>query len=431
VAVGTLSVPSASQPGPRRLSFVDVAGAAARDNLELRAAVFDVAVAEAQLAQAWGAARPQVSLTASYVRLQDRSTESFTVGNPFSGVPPTITITLPPPDPSVLAARIAVTMPLYTGGRLESHVRLAEANVRGARIFVERLGRRVVFAAQQAYLQVLLAQESFTAAQRGVAQAEESLRVARARREAGTAPEFDVLRAAVAVAAARQELVRAQTAAQTAQSELNALLNLPLDTALELTDTLEPRPVAGTLEALTARALGARPELAELRARVDAARAGLELATSGGRPNVAIAAGYDATGNFNASAGSWSVTLAVSLPLFDGGVTVARIREARLRLEQLAVLEAQTKQRIELEVQRGWLGLEQANAQLVTAAVAVAQGREAARIAGLRYEAGAGTVLDVLSAQAAFARAELELATARFQQSFSRISLSLATGGAL
>lgn len=52
-------------------------------------------------------------------------------------------------------------------------------------------------------------------------------------------------------------------------------------------------------------------------------------------------------------------------------------------------------------------------------------------IAGLVYEAEAGIVLDILSAQAALAQADLALATARFQQNLARISLAFAAGGSL
>src|SRR3989304_6125762 len=112
--------PSAQgQPAPRRLAFAEVATATLQNNLQLRVAMLDVAVAEAQLA---------------------------------------------------------------------------------------------VFSAEQTYLQILLAQENVTAARRTLAQAEESLRVARARVQAGAAPEFDVLQADVAVAGARAGRRRARAA---------------------------------------------------------------------------------------------------------------------------------------------------------------------------------------------------------------------------
>ncbi len=285
----TFTPPAQGQPAPRRLAFAEVATTALQSNPQLRVALLDVAVAEAQLAQARGAKNPQVNLSGSYTRSQEQPGQTLTFPNPFGPTPPEITVTLTPPDPNMLAVRLGVEFPLYTGGRLEARIALAEASLRGARAVFARTAQLVVFSAEQTYLQILLAQENVTAARRTLAQAEESLRVARARVQAGAAPEFDMLQADVAVAGARQGLVRAQTAAQNAQAELNAMLNLPLATSLEPTDTLEPRPVPGTLEAAIARATRERPELAELRARMDAARAAIDLAASGARPNVVSA----------------------------------------------------------------------------------------------------------------------------------------------
>jgi outer membrane protein TolC len=142
---------------------------------------------------------------------------------------------------------------------------------------------------------------------------------------------------------------------------------------------------------------------------------------------VVLGASYDVGGSPSNLSGTWSVTLSLS----DGGITRERIREAELRLEQLKVLEAQTKQRIELKVRQAWLALDQAAAEVTAAAGGVEQGREAARIAGVRYQAGVGTSLELLSAQAGLAQAELALASARFNQNFARVRLILAAGGSL
>jgi outer membrane protein TolC len=269
------------------------------------------------------------------------------------------------------------------------------------------------------------------AAQRAADQANESLRVARARFSTGAAPQFDVLQAEVAVANAEQALVRAQTSTASALANLNAALNLPLDSALDLADTLEPRPVDGTLAAAIAQALRARPDLAAVQSQIAAAQAGVDVAASGGRPTVSLAGGYDvgnASGQANSVSGRWFVSLSVTLSVSDGGVTHARIREAQARLEQMKAREAQIKQQVELDVRQAWLALQQAAAELVASAKAVEQGREAARLAAVRYEAGVGTSLEVLSAQATLAQGELSLAPARFNQNAARNQLILATG---
>ncbi|MCI0353440.1 MAG: TolC family protein, partial [Acidobacteria bacterium] len=167
----------------------------------------------------------------------------------------------------------------------------------------------------------------------------------------------------------------------------------------------------------------------EVRSRLEAARAGIQLAASGGRPSVTISAGYDMSGTgTTGTTATWFVTLGVTLLIFDGGITNERIREARLRVEQLTVLEAEIKQQIEVDVRQAWLALQQADGELVHAARAVEQGREASRLASVRYEAGVGTSLEVISAQAALAQADVALASARFGHHTARNRLLLATG---
>ncbi len=431
VIAGAVALPVRAQPGVRRVSFADVATAVVQNNLELRAAALDVAVARAQLAQAQGGRLPQLTLSGSYTRNQEQAGQTLSFPNPFGPTPPVISIVLPSADPNVYAARLGISYPLYTGGRVEAQIALAEANLRGAQATFTRTQQQVVYSAEQTYLQGLLAGENVAAAQRALAQANESLRVSQARFSTGAAPQFDVLQAQVAVANAEQTLVRAQVGGASAQVNLSAALNLPQDTPLELTDTLTARVVEGTLADAIARALRARPDLVALQSQIAAAQASIDVATSGGRPIVSVGAGYG-LGNSNGQAtsisGAWSVTLGVTLSVFDGGITQAKVREAQLRVDQLKVREAQTRQQIEVDVRLAWLALQQAAGQSTAAMKAVEQGREAARLAAVRYEAGVGTSLEVVSAQSTLAQAELSLASARFDQNAARIQLILATG---
>jgi outer membrane protein TolC len=428
LVLGTLA-PAHGQAAARRLSFAELATAVAQRNLQLRAAVFDVAIAQAQLAQARGARLPQVTVTGSYTTAQVQPGTTVTIPNPFG--PGTITLTIPGPTPDQILLRLGLQYALYTGGRVESQIALADANLRGAQAVFQRTTQQVVFSTQQAYLRGLLARENLVAAQQTMEQAGESLRVARARVQAGVAAEFDALQAEVAVANAEHGLVRAAAEVRGADASLNALVNHPLGESLELTDTLAPRPVSGALQAAIDQALRGRPELAEMAARIEATKASIALAASGARPTVSVGANYDVSGTPGSNSGAWSATLAVTLSLYDGGITREKIREAELRLQQLDAQQASVRQQVELEVRQAWLALEQAAGELAAASKAVEQGREAARIAQVRYEAGLGTLLEVLSAQNTLAQSQLGLASARFNQNVARVQLALATGGVL
>lgn len=420
-------------PAPRTLTQAEAITLALQQNQQLRVAAFEVTVARAQLAQAKAAASGQVNAQASYTRVKEQGPTTLAI--PFGGT--TITVTLPAPSPDLYDVRLVYQYPLYAGGRIEAQVALAEANLKGAEAMLERLKQQIVFGVRQAYYQVLLAQAGMEVAERAAAQATENLRVARARVVAGVSPRFDEIQADVALATARQTQVRARNAIAQASQGLNALLNLPLNTPLLLKDPFVVEPVRTGLEALIAKALETRPELAEVRARQAAAQAAVQLAESGAKPTVALSAApsYSNTTGALFAGGSgafnWSITLAATLNLFDGGITQEKVREAQLRLEQLQALEAQQRQSIELEVRQAFLNLQSAQEELTGADALVTQANEALRIASVRFQAGVGTNLEVLSAQASSSQAEGSKAQALFNYSVARAGLERAIGGAV
>jgi outer membrane protein TolC len=416
---------SASAQAPHRLTLQQAVEVALRQNRQLQVAAYEVAIARAQLAQARAAAAVQVSVQGSYTRTQEQ--EPISVGG---------LLLLPAPSPNVYDARVVAQYPLVTGGRVDAQIAVAEANLRGAQAAYERLRQQVVFTVRQAYYQVLLARAGEAAAERGLAQAAENLRVARARVAAGVSARFDEVQAEVAVASARQALVRARTGVAQAVQALNAALNLPLDTPLELADGFTDDPVQTPLPQLVARALVVRPELAELQARRDAARAAVELAASGGRITLVLSGAYAYSNSGALGPGTdfgttWSVTLAATLAVADGGLTQQRVVEAQQRVAQLEAAMDQQRQAIEVEVHQAYLTLQSAREELAEADALVAQADEALRLAQVRFAAGVGTALEVISAQASLAQAEAARAQAQFAYSVARAQLERAVGEAV
>jgi len=406
---------------------------ALQQNPQLRVAAYEVSVARAQLAQARAGTAVHANLQGSYTRTQEGTSATIPCDG---GPPPPCSITVPAPSPNIYDARLVLQYPLYSGGRIEAQVAMAEANLRGAEATFERIRQQIVFGVRQAYYSLLLAQAGLAAADRSAAQAAENLRVARARVAAGVSPRFDEVQAQVAVASAQQAQVRARNGVAQATQGLNALLNFPLDTPIAPTEGFTAVPVETPLDRLLARALEIRPELAEVRARMNAAQAAVQLAESGGRINLGLsgAYSYSNTGAFGpgtAMATTWSVTLAATLTMADGGLTKERVDEARQRLEQLKAAEAQQRQAIELEVRQAYLNLLSAREEIVAADALVAQAAEALRIANVRFEAGVGTSLEVLSAQASSSQADAAKSQAQYAYQVARASLERAVGEAV
>ncbi len=421
--------PGVAQAQPRTLTQAEALALALQQNPQLRVAAFEVTVARAQLAQARAGTAIQANVQGSYTRTQ----EGVATTIPDSGGD---LIVIPAPSPDLYDARLILQYPLYSGGRIEAQIAMAEANLKGAEATFERIKQQIVFGVRQAYFSLVLAQAALDSANRSVAQAAESLRVARARVAAGVSPRFDEVQAQVAVASAQQAQVRARNGVAQAMQALAGLLNLPLDTAIVPSDAFGLVPVATPIERLLARALEIRPELAEVQARQAAAQAAVRLAESGGRLNLGLSGAYSysnsgALGPGTTLSSTWSVTLAATVNVADGGLTKERTDEATQRLEQLKAAEAQQRQAIELEVRQAYLNLQSAREEMAVADALVAQAAEALRIANVRFEAGVGTSLEVLSAQASSSQADAAKSQAQFSYNVARAALERAVGEAV
>lgn len=418
-------------PEARPITLSQALLTALQNNLALRVAFFEVQVTQAQLAQAMAAKSGALNGTLGYTRTSERATSFVIPANTFGpGLPPAETTITFPVSPDVYVVNLGYQYPLYSGGRLEAQIALARAGAKGAEAALERTKQEVALQTKLAYFQVLVAQAGLQVAQQNVAQAEETLRIAQARVRAGTSPRFDEIQAEVNLANARQGLVRARNGVAVATQGLAAVLALPLDVPLRPQETMEVVPVTAAPADLVARGLRERPELAEHQARVEAVEAALALARAGGRPVVGLSGGLslDGIGTGGVALG-WSISLAATFPLFDGGLTAAKIREAELRLEQLKVAQAQLRQSIELQVRQAVLNLGAAAEEVAAARAAIEQAREALRIAQVRFREGVGTNLEVISAQAALAQAEGARVQALFSYNTARAQLERAVGG--
>lgn len=290
----------------------------------------------------------------------------------------------------------------------------------------------VFLAAVQAFFQRQAAAAALEAATLAEKAALESLNAAEARYRVGSATPADRLQARTAHAQAVLNRINAEGAVQTAQGALANVIGIdptqpfalaPLPAAAP--DALFEADVARLIEEARAR----RPDLAAAQAQfraaqanVDAARAAhlptLSFGINAGRSQIAGQPAYD----------SASIGLTLRIPLFSGFSTTYRVHAAEAEAEVQAARREELRLRVALEV---W----NAHASLATATQAVKTAREllesavqSERVAAGRYRAGVGSILDLLSAQAALASARQSLIQAGTNWYVSRAGLAQAMG---
>lgn len=309
---------------------------------------------------------------------------------------------------------LVLNQAILTFGRLHYAALASELSVRSARENYRTQLDNLVQLTAADYTDVLLAAEEVEVARQNLAAREATLENAQLRFDAGQLPRFDVISNQAAASNARSELIVAENRLATAEARLATRLGLPPNQPLELA----PLPVAEMPELDLAgareRALEARPELDALRWSVEAAEARVGAAAAEDNPRLDL---QNSTVNRNVtgfSPGTQNTTsLVLSIPLFDGGITSARVNQAREAVVQLQAALEDSRRTVLLQVEAAHRELYNAWQLIESAEQTVAEAAEALRIARLRYESDVSTVVEMLEAQAAYSRAQLSLARAR------------------
>jgi outer membrane protein TolC len=189
----------------------------------------------------------------------------------------------------------------------------------------------------------------------------------------------------------------------------------------------------GTLEFFTDSALVSRRELEQVDLLVDMTRSAVKVARSGYFPSLAAVSNYSwqsQSDEFTLSkneASSFTAGLTLSLPIFDGGITRGAVSKMKAEHRQSLINQQQLIDQIRLEVEQAYDQLLQTKKMLEIHHETIEQAEEGLRIADLRYEAGEGTLLEILSAQTVLTDVRTSLAEAKFAFRCSLAALKLAS----
>jgi outer membrane protein len=379
------------------------------------------------------AGRPSVDLSAGYTRYSD--VPEFVLMLP-GGRPQTIA----PSIPDNWRMRAAVSVPLFTGGRLEGGAESArsEHDAAGSDLAAARMD--LVLETTIAYWTLRMQTESASVLGEAVVAYESHLVDARNRADVGLAARSEVL--AVEVDRDRAELgrVEADGAVAVAEENLRRLLGVGDRVVIVAADqSADECPVAPVplpaLDSLVTTALESRPERAALAARIAAAKARVRYEQGARWPQVAAAAGYDyANPNRRITpvreewTETWDASVNLSFPLFDSGRISAAIARAQAQVEALCQQMADLDRQIRLEVTSRVIEWRTAQTAVTVSQRAVESARENERVTRDRYREGLVSSSDLLDAEVRSLRAALDRTDAQARLCLARANLDRAAG---
>ena len=394
----------AAEPPARPLTLDAAVRIALDNNPLLRAAREGVAAAREAVGEARAPYFPRISGIGGFGRLEAHDlvvtgTRGIDIG----------------PDNSYTFLGI-LTWDIYDFGYRHAQLKAAMARATAAGEEAARARQDIALNVSLAFHTLRAADENLDAAKRAAERAEEHVRLARERQALGASPEADVLRARVEAGNARLELVRAHSQVRLARGDLNTAMGLPVelpvDVAAPAEEILAPDQV--DLTAAFDRALYNRPELRRQLARVDEARRSADAARASLYPRLTLDAFYLQQGQtFFPEGRAWLYGAFIQYPLFEGFATRRRLSRSKAELRQAEAEAADAVLQVRSEVWTTLQQLREAWEAVAAAALLVEDSNESLRIAVERYSVQAGTVTELLDAQAALVRAEASLIRAR------------------
>lgn len=371
----------------------------------LNSSDFDIAIAKA-------GKMPQVGYTWSGARAMSQNMGRDVIGNSFKN-------------------SFSVSIPLYTGGLVENEIANAKLGKTNAQEEMLRVQQATKYSAVEGYYALLAYQELRDVYHEAVDNLQGHLDNVTAQYNVGTKAKVDVLSSNVSLANSKTTAVTADNNVAIAESNLNNILGLPLQTKLNLADHQLPFDTYDiSLQEAIDYAMKYRPEVLQAAVAVQEAENSIGIAQAGNRPTVSVGAGrgwsdddFPGIDDHN-----WSVSGGVSWSLWDGGATNAKIKKARETLLSARETEQKARESVQLEVKQAYLNIRSAAQRVEETTAVVDQAKENYRIQNIRYQAGVGINLDVLDAQLSLNEAQVNHIQALYDYNVGIAKLEQAMG---
>ncbi|MER3523121.1 MAG: hypothetical protein C4326_03420 [Ignavibacteria bacterium] len=412
VIFGVMGTIRTTQAQVLRLTLEEAVRVALQKNHALAEARHEVGRADARVREAWGYALPSIDIAGRYTRAIKRPV--FFFPNIFDstafrrGDVRAIEIgSANSIDLNVTVSQVLFNSAVFTGVGSARIYSQATREVYRAKLI------ETITAARKAYYAVLLAAEVREMMRANMRNAEENVRNATILAAQGLISEYDKLRAEVGLANLRPEAIRAENNYDLALNSLKVTLGLAVNDSVEITGTLTYEPVdEGVLRSGAESVLEANPSLGALRYQLEVNDAITRVERSNFLPSLAAFGTYQfqtqqndlriSTHDFVRSSLA-GVTL--SLNLFDGFRTTARVEQAALDARKTQEQIAYTEQSLKAAVQATVMSLRRAKERIDAQERTVEQAERGYRIAVTRFTTGSGTQLEVNDAQLALTTA--------------------------
>lgn len=316
----------------------------------------------------------------------------------------------------------------------------ADAEVAQAEAELAEADQDLILRVAERYFAVLAAEENERFARAEVNAIERQLEQARERFDVGLIPITDVRAAQASYDLAVSRQIEARNEIDNAREALRSIIERRVGPLAHVRETLPlTSPDPDEPDRWVERAVEQNPQYLAARAAAETARQGMRQARAGHYPEVDLVASrtrQERDSDAFAGAGGQqfgdtetdSIGIEVTIPLFTGGATSSRTREARSAFESSQSRMVEAQRRVEQRTRDAYRGLETRISQVRALRQAVESNEASVEATEAGFRVGTRTAVDVLDALRDLFEAERDYANARFEYILNRLRLQEAAG---
>lgn len=292
----------------------------------------------------------------------------------------------------------------------------------------------IILGVDQAYYEVLLAQQLIAVAQQTVATRQTVVDQVSELTRNQLKSQVDLSFAQVNLSEAQLMLIRARDRLASAYASLGQALGTNQAIAYQLTSQPMPPEPPATVDPLIAQADQNRPELASLRLQREAAQKFVYAERDLRRPTVNLTAvggalPYIVPGNANPDIreGYEAAAINVQIPIFNGHLFTARRRAAEYQLQAADQHVRDLQDRIARDVRTSWEHARTAFEAIAPTQQLLTQANLALSLAQGRYNLGLASIVELTQAQLGQTQAQVENLTAQYdyQEAYAGLQYTL------
>jgi outer membrane protein len=332
-------------------------------------------------------------------------------------------------------AGLSLSVPIYQGGAVKNSIRGADARIEAGRANLRDTEASLFSQVVAAYMDVIRDQAIVQLQRANLGVLTVNLEATKDRFQVGDLTRTDVAQSQARLALAKSQYESAQAQLINSREQYIRLVGEPAD-------NLEPPPPLPNLpanpQAAVTTALDNNPGLLAAIRQRDASRFDVGVARAGRLPTVRAigSANYvDYLGTLSGGVGSQSSRSAAagvqaSIPLFQGGLPSAQIRQAQARESQSIEVVTEVERGVVAQTRAAYASYQASNEVIVSSQSAV--DANTLSLEGVRAENSVGnrTILDILNAEQELLNSQVQLVSARRNSYVSGFSLLAAMGQA-